>query len=163
MKRIYVIWGGVIGWDGVVTSAGLVTMQNQLRVYGPVKSYLQQGSYQCANEIYSECAKDDIPVLIGYSGGSVMATRICNDPLLRRKQDISLLINIDGSPAGNIQAVLGNVKKIVNIYDPHPWIFGGGVVRGINPARDYPMDLAHLAFQTSSEVRSIVMKEVAAL
>ena len=162
MKRIYVIWGGVFGLDGVVTSEGLITMQNQLHIFGPVKGYLQQWSYSCAQDIFNECAERDLSILIGYSGGVPMVSRICNDPLKRKKQRIDLLVNIDGSPAGNIQTVGSNVKKIVNVYDPKPWIFGGGVVRGA-PSTDYKINIPHLAFQASSAVRKIIFDAVAAL
>jgi len=136
--------------------------RERLKQFGPVKGYLQQSSYRCAREIESECAKDDIPVLIGYSGGSVMATRICNEPLLRLGQDISLLVSIDGSPAGNMEAVGHNIKHIINIYDPSPWIFGGGKVDGWGPTPvdNYPINIPHLAFQSSKVVNDIICKAV---
>jgi hypothetical protein len=167
MKRIYVIWGGVIGIDGVVTSAGLVTLQSQLKQFGPVKSYLQQSSYNCADDILRECAKGDVSIIIGYSGGSVMATRICNDPLFKRKQTINLLVNIDGSPSRNMQDVNTNVNSIINIYDPNAWVFGGGTTHGVwaheIPVTYIRMDIPHLAFQFSPAVRKIIVDAVEAL
>lgn len=159
MKRIYLIWGGVLGWDGIITSAGLLGLEAHLRELGPVKSYLQQGSYRCADDMYKECAADDICVLIGYSGGSVMATRICNDPLKRKEQTVNLLVNIDGSPAGNMQPVGANVKKILNIYSPVAWIFGGGRAIGHNMV-DKPISIPHLAFQSSQTVYNWIYEAV---
>lgn len=164
MKRIYVIWGGVVGIDGVFTSAGLVTLQSRLKQFGPVKSYLQQSSYRCADDIYKECSSEDISVLIGYSGGSVMATRICNDPLAKQNQTVNLLVNIDGSPPSNLQVVHNNVKRIINIFDPNAWMFGGGRVtagsKGVVPVQDYRLNIPHLAFQASKTVNDIIVNAV---
>jgi len=173
MKRIYVIWGGVLGWDGVLTSAGLSGLENKLRPYGPVKSYLQQSSYRCADDISRECGKGDLAILAAYSGGSVMATRICNSPLFDRSKIIDLLINIDGSPPGNMQRVGDNVRAVINIYDPNAWVFGGGVVArwrrkggGVATAPDdtkithYAIDIPHLAFQSNEYVHRIVVDAV---
>jgi len=176
MKRIYIIFGGVVGVDGVLTSAGLSVLANSLRQFGPVKSYLQQSSYICADDIYRESAKNDKVVLIGYSGGSVMATRICNSPLFDRSQMIDLLTNIDGSPPGNMQRVGDNVRAILNIYDPHAWIFGGGIVArwkrkggGMATAPDdtkiknVAIDIPHLAFQSNAQVYNTIIQAVSAL
>jgi len=173
MKRIYVIWGGVLGWDGVLTSAGLSGLESKLRPYGAVKDYLQQSSYTCADDISRECAKGDKVILIGYSGGSVMATRICNSPLFDRSKIVDLLVNIDGSPPGNMQRVGDNVRAIINIYDPNAWIFGGGVVArwrrkggGVITAPDdtkitnYAIDIPHLAFQSNDQVHRIIVDAV---
>jgi hypothetical protein len=173
MKRIYVIWGGVLGWDGVLTSAGLAGLENKLRQYGPVRDYLQQSSYTCADDVSREYDSSNKVVLIGYSGGSVMATRICNSPLFDRFKIIDLLINIDGSPPGNMQRVGDNVRAIINIYDPNAWIFGGGLVArwrrkggGVATApsdtkiTNYPIDIPHLAFQSNEQVHQIVVDAV---
>lgn len=164
MKRIYIIWGGVLGFDGVIDSAGLIGLENRLRELGRVKSYLQERSYACADDIYDECAADDKSVLIGYSGGSVMATRICNHPLLARNQRIDLLVNIDGSPARNMEKVSSkNVKLILNIYDPKPWIFGGGTTCSTDDSvicGELQLNIPHLAFQTNQEVSDIIYNTV---
>lgn len=177
MIRIYDIWGGVVGFDGVITSAGLMELDNKLRKFGPVKSYLQESSYRCAKEIYNEAAKTDKVVLIGYSGGSVMATRICNSPLFDESQIVDLLVNIDGSPPGNMQRVGDNVRAILNIYDPNAWVFGGGTISrwrkrktrqggGIATApddttiRSVAIDMPHLAFQSSDAVHNLIIEEV---
>jgi hypothetical protein len=180
MIRIYDIWGGVMGYDGVITSIGMQDLDNKLAKYGPVRSYLQESSYRCAKEIYSEAAKTDKVVLIGYSGGSVMATRICNSPLFDESQIVDLLVNIDGSPPGNMQRVGDNVRSILNIYDPNAWVFGGGIISrwrkkktraggGIVTApedtkiKSVAIDMVHLAFQSSPVVHQIIIDEVAKL
>lgn len=162
MKRIYVIWGGLLGWDGIITSRGLATLEDRLRTYGPVKSYLQASSYRCAKDIYNECATDDICILIAHSGGSVMATRICVSPLEKQNQRVDLLINIDGSPKGNMMPVGHNVKEILNIYNPSANWPGGGVAIGAERVTNARFNLNHLAFQFNEEVRELICKKVEA-
>jgi len=177
-KWTYVIWGGLIGWDGWITSAGLTELQAKLAKFGPVKSYLQQSSYRCANEIVNDPnhSGGGKVVLIGYSGGSVIASRICNAPLFDRAQIVDLLVNIDGSPAANMQRVGDNVRAVINIYDSDAWALGGGIVDrwrrkgggtvtapSDTHVKNVPINLPHLAFQSSDVVHDIIVDAVGKL
>lgn len=169
MKRMYFIWGGLVGWDGFITSVGLTGLESQLAKFGPVKSYMQSSINRCANDIYAECAARDICVLGGYSGGGIQAARVA--VMLAQKkipQQIDLLINMDTSPQYNLDKKdtipRSNVKKILNIWNPNASWPGGGYLKGPGIKRvDCPQSIGHFAFQFSQPVRDIICNEVAAL
>src|SRR5262245_53586552 len=92
MRRIYMIYGGMYGWDGVITSAGLGQMAQECQLLGALKTYLQPFYMKCVGDILS-APKTDKTILIGYSGGSVMATVVCNE-LMKHQRVVDLFINL---------------------------------------------------------------------
>jgi len=169
MKRMYLIWGGLLGFDGYLTSAGMTGLESQLAKYGPVKSYMQSGIMNCVNDIYKECAKEDICVLGGFSGGGVQAIRAAVFLAQKRTpQDINLFINIDSSPRYNLNKPdtlpRKNIKQILNIYNPNAGMLGGGYIGAPGIAHDdHPMRIGHLSFQFNQQVRDIVESKVKGL
>jgi hypothetical protein len=169
MKRIYFIWGGLLGWDGYLTSIGLRTLDSQLRQFGAVKTYMQASLNECVHDIYAECGKDDLCVLGGYSGGTIQAARAAVFLAEKRiPQDIALLINMDGSPQYNLNKPdtipRSNVKNILNIYNPTANWPGGGCLNGENiPFKNYTFCINHLSFQFNQQVRDIICRAVANL
>ena len=73
--------------------------------------------------------KDDIVVVIGYSGGGAKATWLANLP---SKPQIDLMVLYDPSPPWGMQVIGPNVKRALCYCNVTPVFFGlgGGVLRG---------------------------------
>jgi hypothetical protein len=177
MTCIFVMKGGLVGFDGVVTSVGMVThlapMLEQLP--GAMVSIHSWSDYR---HVYDEVMKhqDDLIVVIGYSGGGMKATWVANgwfnqgsypSAALPRPR-IDLLVTYDPSPRYGMMDLHSNVKAAVNYYNRTPLMFGlgGGILKS---AADGPkvevIDVSeqHLAIQFNKKLHRYTVERIRAL
>jgi pimeloyl-ACP methyl ester carboxylesterase len=64
--------------------------------------------------------KDDLVIVIGYSGGGSRATWLANLPA---KPKIDLMVLYDPSPTWQMKAIYANVKKALCYRNNHAFLF----------------------------------------
>ena len=166
MKRIYTIWGGLFGFDGFITGTAMKQLEAVLAKYGPVKSYMQQSTGKLCDDVVNQTFAKDQAIIIGHSGGGVMATVACQK-LRLRSQDVALLITLDGSPAANMQPVKDNVQHVLDICNPQPqqflfWPLGAGITPTENKSRHEVIHIAagHIGYPADPRVMELVENSV---
>ena len=100
-------------------------------------------------------------LIIGYSLGANNAVLVAN-----RVSHVDSIIALQPSMFASNQNVTGDVGRIIEIYDPNPWMtFGGmGSRRLVGPNIEYVMNNdSHPGAQFNSEFRSLVKSEIARL
>jgi len=129
-KHVYLLLGGLQGKDGWVTSAGMYRLRSSLAELPDVTvSTYDWPSYKKVAADIALLPKDDIVVVIGYSGGGAKATWLANLP---SKPQIDLMVLYDPSPPWGMQVIGPNVKRALCYCNVTPVFFGlgGGVLRG---------------------------------
>ena len=129
-KHVYLLLGGLQGKDGWVTSAGMYRLRSSLAELPDVTvSTYDWPSYKKVAADIALLPKDDIVVVIGYSGGGAKATWLANLP---SKPRIDLMVLYDPSPPWGMQVIGPNVKRALCYCNVTPVFFGlgGGVLRG---------------------------------
>jgi hypothetical protein len=129
-KRVYLLLGGLQGKDGWVTSAGMYRLRSSLGELPDVTvTTYDWPSYKKVAADIALLPKDDIVVVIGYSGGGAKATWLANLP---SKPRIDLMVLYDPSPPWGMQVIGPNVKRALCYCNVTPVFFGlgGGVLRG---------------------------------
>jgi hypothetical protein len=132
-KHVFLILGGLVGIDGWATSAGMLELASSLAALPDVKvrSYDWQ-SYQIAAHDIALLPKDDLVIVIGYSGGGSRATWLANLP---SRPQIDLMILYDPSPMWQMWTIGSNVKRAICYQNTTPSSLiglGGGVLVGKN-------------------------------
>jgi hypothetical protein len=129
-KHIYLLLGGLQGHDGWVTSAGMFGLRAQLETL-PDVTVTTYGwpSYKNVAADIALLPKDDLVIVIGYSGGGAKATWLANMP---SKPQIDLMIMYDPSPPWGMMPIGPNVKQAICYCNMTPAFFGlgGGMLRG---------------------------------
>ena len=129
-KHVYLLLGGLQGKDGWVTSAGMYRLRSSLAELPDVTvTTYDWPSYKKVAADIALLPKDDIVVVIGYSGGGAKATWLANLP---SKPQIDLMVLYDPSPPWGMQVIGPNVKRALCYCNVTPVFFGlgGGVLRG---------------------------------
>jgi hypothetical protein len=129
-KHVYLLLGGLQGKDGWVTSAGMFRLRSSLAGLPDVTvTTYDWPSYKKVAADIALLPKDDIVIVIGYSGGGAKATWLANLP---SKPQIDLMVIYDPSPSWGMQVLGPNVKRALCYCNVTPAFFGlgGGVVRG---------------------------------
>lgn len=154
MRRasIYVLLGGFTGFDGWVTSRGMLSLASRLEQAFPeclVRSY----AWGSAQEVADDMRPSRPSVLVGYSGGAMSAVQIAT---ARPARPVELMVLYDPSPPGYFAAAppLGdNVRRCVTYENSAPLFlgYGGGVVRGPRVERVH-VSMWHPAVQASREL-----------
>jgi len=129
-KHVYLLLGGLQGKDGWVTSAGMYRLRSSLAELPDVTvTTYDWPSYKKVAADIALLPKDDIVVVIGYSGGGAKATWLANLP---SKPRIDLMVLYDPSPPWGMQVIGPNVKRALCYCNVTPVFFGlgGGVLRG---------------------------------
>jgi hypothetical protein len=129
-KHVYLLLGGLQGKDGWVTSAGMYRLRSSLAELPDVTvTTYDWPSYKKVAADIAQLPKDDIVVVIGYSGGGAKATWLANLP---SKPQIDLMVLYDPSPPWGMQVIGPNVKRALCYCNVTPVFFGlgGGVLRG---------------------------------
>lgn len=118
------------GWDGRVTSAGMLTLERMLTAQGVDVHVLIWGDYISAFPIIVKAAADNqIIILIGYSGGASRATWLVNE---KSCPMINLLVAYDPSPWWQTKDIPHHVQKAICYHNLHPMMpsiygfLGGG-------------------------------------
>ena len=170
--KVFLLQGGIIAIDGVVTSAGMNELAHTLDALPGVDidTYLWNHWTQVYHDVMAH--QDDKVVVIGYSGGGMKATWVANGCVLGndgaihgyRRPRIDLMITYDPSPAESMQALHDNVTQAVNYHNTMPLMFGlgGGVVTGPHVTT---IDIAeqHLAVQFNPHLHARTVAYVQAL
>jgi hypothetical protein len=129
-KHVYLLLGGLQGRDGWVTSAGMFGLRSSLAELPDVTvTTYDWPSYKKVAADIALLPKDDIVIVIGYSGGGAKATWLANLP---SKPQIDLMVMYDPSPSWGMQVIGPNVKRALCYCNVTPAFFGlgGGVLRG---------------------------------
>src|SRR5262249_37342497 len=102
-KHVYLLLGGLQGQDGWVTGAGMYGLRSPLAQL-PDVTVTTYGwpSYKKVAADIAVLPKDDIVIVIGYSGGGAKATWLANMP---SKPQIDLMIMYDPSPPWGMQVI----------------------------------------------------------
>jgi hypothetical protein len=176
-KRIFLLEGGMVSIDGILTSIGMDEIVVRLRNLPntDIHTYLWADYKKCFLDQNRLCQPGDYMVLIGYSGGAAMATRVAN-MMARFKETVDLMVLYDPSPQTWMQAIQSNVKKalvfqnklrtIVAYPGIPPWVWvGGGKLEstGSTEIEVHPIRENHLQVQFDNALHAITNQRVAAL
>ncbi len=116
MKRVFVLFGGLYSFDGVVTSAGMNTLVARLKLLPDVivKSYAWADYKSCFSDQNTDVGKNDRCVLIGYSGGG---WRMCTvaSMMAKWKEPVDLMIGYDPSPSWNMSLMENKLRDNVKV------------------------------------------------
>lgn len=160
-KHVYLLLGGLQGKDGWVTSAGMFGLRSSLTELPDVTvTTYDWPSYKKVAADIALLPKDDIVIVIGYSGGGAKATWLANLP---SKPQIDLMIMYDPSPSWGMQVIGSNVKRALCYCNVTPAFFGlgGGVLRG----RDTDVEIVkiyeqHMLVQIDQALHQRTIEEV---
>lgn len=116
------------GWDGPVTSEGLIYLGNQLATIPGVSVTMRDwGDYvQLAPLIADEHDRGIKTAVIGYSGGGSRATWLANTPSNKIWLPIDLIVGYDPSPSWQMTPLHANVGKAICYYNETPLMLGLG-------------------------------------
>jgi hypothetical protein len=147
---------------GPVAAIGLVDLVAELRSMPDVEvaAYLHQSWPYLVNDINRQPEGTHI-LVIGYSLGANNAVLVANST-----NHVDSLIALQPSMFTSNPSVTGNVGRIIEIYNPNPWMtFGGmGSQKLVGPNVEYIVNNdSHPGAQFNSEFRSLVKNEIARL
>jgi|SRR5262245_13181452 len=170
-KHVYLLLGGINSSDGWVTSAGMFGLRSSLAELRDVEvTTYEWASFKKVADDIALLPKDDIVIVIGYSGGGAKATWLANGyfggsfpkDALPRPQ-IDLMILYDPSPTWSMMPIQDNVKRAICYRNVTPLFFGlgGGVLVGNNTQID-TIDVfePHLLVQMNSTLHQRTIAEV---
>ena len=149
------------GWAASVASAGMLRLQSSLAALPDVEVTLYDwSSFKEAGEDIALLPKDDIVIVIGYSGGGSRATWLANLP---SEPKIDLMILYDPSPSWDMKVIGPNVKQAICYHNATPFFFGlgGGVLVG-NKTQIDTVDINenHMLVQTDTTLHQRTITEV---
>ncbi len=160
-KHLYLLLGGLQGKDGWVTSAGMFGLRSSLAALPDVTvTTYDWPSYKRVDADIAALPKDDIVIVVGYSGGGAKATWLANMP---SKPHIDLMIMYDPSPPWGMMVIGPNVKRAICYCNLTPAFFGlgGGMLKG----RDTNVEIVkiyeqHLLVQINQTLHQRTIEEV---
>jgi hypothetical protein len=147
---------------GPMAAIGLVELAGELKAMPDVEvaTYLHQSWRSLVDDINRQPKGTHI-LIVGYSLGANNAILVANNTSY-----IDSIIALQPSMLTSQDSLAGNVGKIIEIYNPNPWMtFGGmGSQRLEAPNIEYIVNNdTHPGAQFNSEFRSIVKNELARL
>ena len=147
---------------GPVAALGLVDLVSELRSMPDVEvvSYLHQAWPHLVDDINRQPSGTHT-LIIGYSLGANNAVLVAN-----RVSHVDSIIALQPSMFTSSTTVTGDVGRIVEIYNPNPWMtFGGmGSRKLVGPNVEYIVNNdTHPGAQFNSEFRNLVKTEIARL
>ena len=163
IAQVHILLGGIWGWDGYVTSAGMLGLASQIRAAGfPVTTWTWNNWEDAYKQVCIDGYKGKVAV-IGYSGGGSRATWLANGVDEPR---IDLMVGYDPSPRWQMRQIGGNVKKAICYYNTNPMMpspygmLGGGWFSGIDDITTVYISEQHLLVQAD---QSLHAKTIAAV
>jgi lipoprotein-anchoring transpeptidase ErfK/SrfK len=147
---------------GPVAAIGLVDLVSELRSMPDVEvaTYLHQSWSSLVNDINRQPEGTRI-LVIGYSLGANNAVLVANTA-----NHVDSLIALQPSMFTSNPSVTGNVRRVIEIYNPNPWMTFGGMgsqkLVGANIKYIVNND-SHPGAQFNWEFRSLVKSEIARL
>jgi lipoprotein-anchoring transpeptidase ErfK/SrfK len=147
---------------GPVAALGLVDLVSELKSMPDVEvvSYLHQAWPYLVDDINRQPSGTHT-LIIGYSLGANNAVLVAN-----RVSHVDSIIALQPSMFTSSTTVTGDVGRIVEIYNPNPWMtFGGmGSRKLVGPNVEYIVNNdTHPGAQFNSEFRNLVKTEIARL
>jgi hypothetical protein len=147
---------------GPVAAIGLVELAAELRSMPNVEvaTYLHQSWPSLVDDISRQPRGTHI-LVIGYSLGANNAVLVANNV-----DHVDSIIALQPSVFTSNPSVTGNVGRIIEIYNPNPWMtFGGmGSQKLVGPNVEYIVNNdSHPGAQFNSDFRSLVKSEIARL
>lgn len=147
---------------GPMAAIGLVELAGELKAMPDVEvaTYLHQSWRSLVDDINRQPKGTHI-LIVGYSLGANNAILVANNTSY-----VDSIIALQPSMLTSQDSLVGNVGKIIEIYNPNPWMtFGGmGSQRLEAPNIEYIVNNdTHPGAQFNSEFRSIVKNELARL
>jgi hypothetical protein len=163
-KHVFLLLGGLRfmnGWAASVASAGMLRLQSSLAALPDVEvTVYDWRSFKEAGDDIALLPKDDIVIVIGYSGGGSRATWLANLP---SEPKIDLMILYDPSPSWDMKVIGPNVKQAICYRNLTPFFFGlgGGVLVGNNTQIDtIDINENHMLVQTDTTLHQRTITEV---
>jgi hypothetical protein len=147
---------------GPLAAPGLVEFVAELQSMSDVEvtTYLHPSWSSLVDDINRQSAGTHI-IIIGYSLGANNAVLVANNT-----NYIDSIIALQPSMFTTNTSLTGNVGRIVEIYNPNPWMtFGGmGSQKLVGPNIEYVTNNdSHLGAPFSSEFRNLVKSEIVRL
>jgi hypothetical protein len=147
---------------GPVAAIGLVELAAELKSMPDVEvaTYLHQSWPSLVDDINRQPRGTHI-LVIGYSLGANSAVLVANNT-----SHVDSIIALQPSMFTSNPSVTGNVGRIIEIYNPNPWMtFGGmGSQKLVGPNIEYVVNNdSHPGAQFNSEFRDLVKSEIARL
>jgi hypothetical protein len=147
---------------GPLPAVGLVELVAELRMMPDVEvhTYLHQ-SWPSLVEDIDRQPPATRTVVVGYSLGANSSVFVAN-----KAKYVDLIVALQPSMLSWNPSVTGNVGRMIEIYNPNPWMtFGGmGSKKLVGPNIEYIANNdSHPGAQFNSEFRSLVKTEVAKL
>jgi hypothetical protein len=167
-KHVFLLMGGLNGGDGWVTSAGMYGLRSSLKALPDVEltTYNWQ-SYKGAYDAIALLPKDDIVIVIGYSGGGHKATWLANGysgvpGRYWGRPRIDLMVVYDASPTWAMMPIHDNVKRAINYRSVTPMFFGlgGGALTGNAEIETVDLYENHLLVQVNQTLHQRTIEEV---
>jgi pimeloyl-ACP methyl ester carboxylesterase len=159
--KVHLLLGGLFGWDGYVTSAGMLGLAKQLQPYATVSTYTW-GDWERA--LQNVCLDyQHRVVVIGYSGGGSRATWLALDT---KEPRIDLMVLYDPSPKWQMRPIRTNVGHAICYYNTNPrmpspyGMLGGGQLTGSAHIETITISEQHLLVQADQTLHE---KTVAAV
>jgi hypothetical protein len=167
-KHVFLLMGGLNGADGWVTSAGMYQLRSSLKALPDVE--LTTYNWQSYKEAYDAIAllpKDDIVIVIGYSGGGHKATWLANGysgvpGRYWGRPRIDLMVVYDASPTWAMMPIHDNVRRAINYRSVTPMFFGlgGGALTGNAAIETVDLYENHLLVQVNQTLHQRTIEEV---
>lgn len=164
IKHVHLLYGGLIGPDGFIDSAGMNGLADRLQALPgiSVNRYMWD-HYEGAAAAMQVQPPEDRTILIGYSGGGSRATYLSRE---YPRQIIDLMVLYDPSPKWQMVPLYSNVKRAVCYYNetPHMFGLGGGKVTGMlgytGEIEILPIAEQHLMVQFDQQLHARTVWEV---
>jgi hypothetical protein len=147
---------------GPVAAIGLVELVAELKSMPDVEvaTYLHQSWPSLVDDINRQPQGTHI-LIVGYSLGANNAVLVANNT-----NHVDTIIALQPSMFTSNPSVIGNVGRIIEIYNPNPWMtFGGmGSQKLVGPNIEYiENNDSHPGAQFNSEFHDLVKSEIARL
>ena len=163
-KHVFLLLGGLSGmngWVASVASAGMLRLQSSLAALPDVEvTPYDWSSFKKAGDDIALLPKDELVIVIGYSGGGSRATWLANLP---SEPKIDLMILYDPSPSWEMKVIGPNVTQAICYHNVTPSFFGlgGGVLVGNNTQIDtVDINENHMLVQTDTTLHQRTITEV---
>lgn len=128
MIRAHLLFGGVLGPDGVFDSAGMYALASMLgKIPGVTCRDYFWNNWQAAAQAIADEASSDKTIVIGYSGGGSRATWIANSGEPGKRPRIDLMVLYDPSPSWQMEPIADNVVKAICYHNTSPEMFVPGI------------------------------------
>jgi len=154
LTRVAVLMGGVWGFDGWLTSNGMIGLSHQLSAIGQtdVTVYSWDKWQKAAADLKAKHLTGEKVVVVGYSGGGMCGMYMANrSPNLL----IHLLVLYDASPPKQIEAASANtnVSYLLCYHNTNPrmWWPGIGPLGGGAPVIEPTFKGEHLQLEFAQQ------------